>query len=276
MPLSLVVVVLAAAAMHALWNARLKAADDTVAVSAVMTLAMLVCGAATVLWFGIPARAAWWLLALSALLHAGYVAAVVRAYRVADYGKIYPMMRGAAPLIAAGGAFVFLRETLPPDDIIGIVLVTMSVIALAHTGGGSWRALVAALVTAVFIAAYSVADAAGVRAADNPFGYIGLLLMVDALYIPLIALPMRGRSLFAAMRANIGAGVLCGVLSFGAYALVLYAYSRASIGAVAALREVSVFFGALIGYFWLGERITPRRRILAAALITAGGALLAL
>lgn len=275
MPPGVVFLVLAAAGMHSLWNARLKMAEDKTALLCVMSSTLFVGGGLYLAVFGLPERADWRLLLASAFFHVCYNWALARAYRIGDFGQVYPVMRGAAPLLSAAAAFILLGEGLPADDIFGVVLVTAAICILAKTGRAGGQAVAAAAMTACFIACYTVADAAGVRSADNVAGYIGLLLMSDSLYIVFVALPARGRRLFAAARGQFGGGVLCGMLCIGAYSLILYSYSAAPVGAVAALREVSVFFGALIGYFWLGEREAPRRRALAAILIAVGAGLLA-
>ena len=64
-----------------------------------------------------------------------------------------------------------------------------------------------------------------------------------------------------------------GILSFLSYWIAIWAMTRAPIPLVAALRETSIAFGALIAVIFLGERVTPVR-IAATLAILSGAALL--
>ena len=61
-----------------------------------------------------------------------------------------------------------------------------------------------------------------------------------------------------------------GIVSLVAYGIVIYAMSLGAMGAVSALRETSVVFAALIGRFFLNERLTVYR--VTACVIVALGA----
>jgi len=64
-------------------------------------------------------------------------------------------------------------------------------------------------------------------------------------------------------------GIVGGVLSMGSYAIVLWAMTRAPVAAVAALRETSVIFAALIGSLMLREGLGALR-VTGAALVVCG------
>jgi drug/metabolite transporter (DMT)-like permease len=67
-------------------------------------------------------------------------------------------------------------------------------------------------------------------------------------------------------------GLLAGTLLVVAYGTVLWAQSRAPLAEVAAIRETSVIFAALIGMIFLKEGFGPRR--VAAAVVIAAGIVL--
>jgi drug/metabolite transporter (DMT)-like permease len=60
-----------------------------------------------------------------------------------------------------------------------------------------------------------------------------------------------------------------GACTLGSYGVALWAMTQAPVALVAALRETSVIFGALLGALLLGERFT-RRRLAATAAVLAG------
>ena len=70
-------------------------------------------------------------------------------------------------------------------------------------------------------------------------------------------------------------GLTGGAVSLVAYGLVLLAQTSGELAAVAALREVSIAFGVLLGAFVLHEALA-RRRVLPALVLTAGAVVLAL
>ena len=73
----------------------------------------------------------------------------------------------------------------------------------------------------------------------------------------------------------IAAGLVGGVLSLAAYAIVLWAQSRASLSLVSALRETSVLFAGLIGAVLFAEGFSVRQTV-AAIGVVAGIALIQL
>ena len=46
-------------------------------------------------------------------------------------------------------------------------------------------------------------------------------------------------------------------MSYAIYAIVVWGFTKAPIPMVGALRETSILFSIIIGYFFLKERITP-------------------
>ncbi|MBU0860850.1 MAG: EamA family transporter, partial [Alphaproteobacteria bacterium] len=66
-----------------------------------------------------------------------------------------------------------------------------------------------------------------------------------------------------------GVGLVAGGFSFMAYGIVVWAMTQAPIALVAALRETSILFAVLIGWWAFNERMSPQKGI-AAGLIVAG------
>jgi drug/metabolite transporter (DMT)-like permease len=273
--------VLGAALMHALWNSLVKSAADKFMTSARVCLW---CGliafavAAATPW---PAPAAWPFVAASAVIHVVYFVLVGRLYRNADLSVAYPMMRGLAPLLATLIAFATLAERPSGLGLAGVLALVAGVFGMGWSGLQHGRIDAAtvriALLNAAIIAIYSVIDGEGARLSGptmaHAFAYNawgdGLTALI---YAPLLAL-WRGRGALAEFAREPGRAAAGGLAAFIGYALVVWAMTQADIGAVAALRECSVVFAALIGVLWLGEPF-KQARAAATLLILAGVAAL--
>ncbi len=277
LPLHVTVLVLFAGLLHATWNALLKRpGSDPLLDTALVTAGTWIVAAAALPLVPPPARASWPYIALSAAIHFGYYVALARAYHHGDLGYAYPLMRGTAPLLVAGVGAVWLRELPTPNMAAGIALISGGIvgIALLRTGGRPKRpALLWALANAVIIAAYTVVDGAGARASGNAASYVLWLLFVESLPFVAAVIVRRRRRFVTHARRFWARGILGGLCSAGAYGIVLWAMTRAPIGAVAALRETSVIFAALIGAVALKESFGTHR-VLGAILVVAGIVLL--
>ena len=272
MPLEVTLAVLGAALAHAVWNAMIKSSRD---ILLDMTLVVFFAGVVTapfLLAVEVPAAAAWPYIIASMVLHIAYYIALVGAYRAGDLSHGYPIMRGIAPLIVSVCALAWLGEAPTPTVWAGVLLICGGVLSLGFVGfhwSESRVSLRWALANAVIIAAYTLVDAAGVRAAGKPEVYVVWLFTLDALPFSLIILWIKRETLVPYARRFWRRGVLGGALSAGAYAVVLWAMARAPVAAVAALRETSVIFAALIGA-WLLKEGHIARRVAGAAIVAAG------
>jgi drug/metabolite transporter (DMT)-like permease len=84
-----------------------------------------------------------------------------------------------------------------------------------------------------------------------------------------LALGLKGVQPVMAARHHWRGGALGGMMSLGAYWIVIWAMTKAPIALVAALRETSILFAAMISVGFLGEPLSMSRGA-AAALILAG------
>jgi drug/metabolite transporter (DMT)-like permease len=272
MSVAISVLVLLAAVLHASWNALLRAGPDRLWSMTMMciTIALICAGLAFVVTM--PARASWGCLALSALLHIGYNLFLVRTYRSGDLGQTYPIARGSAPILVSLGAAFFAGEFPDPISLTGVLLVSGGIISLAFQGGGlGFASLPYALGTGCFIGAYSVTDGIGVRLSGSALGYtVWMCLVWGLMMTPVYALLRDWRSLVRGPRQTwVAAGG--GIVSLVAYGIVIFAMSLGPMGPVSALRETSVVFAALLGRYFLHERLTAFRIV--ACLVVALGAL---
>ena len=267
--------VLAAAAMHAGWNALVKISLDPLLSVVLIALAAAAVSAACLPFVEVPRGPVWYWIAASVLLHAGYKLFLVRAYRAGELGQVYPLARGAAPLAVATGAWLMAGEALPPLGILGLALASAGLMSLAFENGvprgDAGKPVVYALGTGLLIAVYTVVDGLGVRASRAPLSYIVWLNLLEALPIVLWLAIRRPQDFVRRAGPWWRHGLVGGLLATTAYGLVIYAMSAGGMAHVSALRETSTLFAALIGTLILGERrASPVRRIAAAAMVSAG------
>lgn len=267
-PLSLLIAsaVLLAALFHASWNAILRINADRLVTLALLTGAPALFSLAAMPFVTPPAAQAWPWLTASVLLHIGYNAFLGLAYAHGELSKVYPLARGTAPLLTLLASVSLFGEDISSTAMAGIVLLALGIIALTFDRG--WRVLlqsprgtVFALITSLFISAYSVTDGMGARAAGDAHAYTLYLFALDGLPIALFLLATRRRAALPALAANWRAGCLAGALSMGAYWIVIWAMTVAPIPLVAALRETSVLFAVMIGVIFLGERLGTARLV---------------
>lgn len=269
--------VLAAALLHATWNALIKASRDVVFNTALVVAGAALVSAPLLPWLQAPASASWPYLGASVVVHQGYFALLAAAYRRGDLSFAYPLMRGLPPLLVALGGLVLLPDTPSPWLWSGVVAISLGVLWI---GGLHPRTLVVRARSAAFaianagvIAAYTLIDGIGVRLSGSASGYGLWLFFLTAWPYVAIALWSRRETLGAHLRRHWWRGLLAGTLSIAAYLIALWAMTLAPIAAVAALRETSVIFAALIGACLLKEPF-GRHRIAGACLVVAGIALL--
>jgi drug/metabolite transporter (DMT)-like permease len=260
--------VLFAAACHAGWNATIKRGLDPLATTVVISLGAMIVSALCLPIVGWPAVAAWPWCGASVLIHLVYFAALIESYRAGDMGQVYPIARGAAPLMTAVATTAFVGERLGLPGWGGIILLVAGVMLLSLRGGRDLarldrRAVGFALFTAVTVCAYSVVDGLGARLAGSANAYSVALFTGIGPVMVAYALARRGRQVLAAMGRHWGLGLAGGMLQLGSYGIAIWAMTLAPIAIVAALRETSVLFGAAIAVVFLKEpcvRVASARR----------------
>jgi drug/metabolite transporter (DMT)-like permease len=269
MPLFALALLLASAALHAGWNLLVKSAGEKRVFAWLALIVGPVCFAPFVVsGVAVPGQV-WPYVIARALFELMYFLVLTYAYGKSDFSLVYPLARGAAPALLAVWAVLFLGERLHTIGVLGLALL---VLGLMVVGGAAWwarrgeaapdlRGVVAALSVACCISIYSAIDGAAMRLAE-PLPYIVLVISLTAVMLtPLILLRYGRRVVLAELRANWQRIVVVGVATIFGYLFVLQAYALASVSYAGAIREISVVFGALAGWRWLGERFGISRTI---------------
>lgn len=272
----LIGLVLAAALLHAVWNAMAKSGNQPeFSIAAYQLVGSVICmGLATLV--PIPARESWPMILASVIIHNFYYFSLARAYRSGDLSQVYPLFRGLAPVLVAAGAVILADEWLSVGTLAGIVIISAGVISLAFRnatlGTMPPKALFWGLTTSLLIACYTVVDGMGVRAAGNSLSYILWLFIFEVVPIGLILLFTQRQEWINYLRENTAMVITGGIASSAAYGLVIFAMSLGAMAVVSSLRETSVIFAAIIGAMFLREPFGPAR--IRAASLVAGGIIL--
>jgi phosphonate utilization associated putative membrane protein len=276
-----VLAVLLGAALHAGWNALVKSSGDKPLDTALVHLLGALVALPLLLIVGLPGPAGLPYIAASLVIHIGYYIALAGAYQHGDLGLTYPIMRGFAPLLVALGSGSLIGETPSPAAWAGVVGITTGValLGLARPGEALHhrKALMFAFANAGIIAVYTVVDGLGVRAevaaGGSALRYVMLLFVLDGIAYPLLVWLRRGAEgrahILAYARQRWPMAALGGSASIGSYAIALWAMTRAPVASVAALRETSVLFAAVLGTVLLKEKFGLQRAI-GTAVILAG------
>lgn len=264
--------VLAAAAMHASWNALLKVQGDRFIAVLLISFGMGVAALPLLPFVAVPQGITWAWVAASMCLQIGYKYFLTRAYETGDLAVAYPLARGTAPLLTSLGSAILLGEVPGPVAILGIVLLCLGVLLMSLRRRGDafgGRSVVFALVTSGFIAAYTLTDGIGARSALDAFSYIAWLFVLDGLASLALCVALRGGRVLPAMQREWKTVLGGGFLGAMAYGISVWAMTKAPIAAVAALRETSILFAMILSVCMLGETIS-RRRVLAGLVIVTG------
>jgi drug/metabolite transporter (DMT)-like permease len=274
-PPLVVALLLGSALLHATWNVLLRSGADRLWSVTVMSLVSGVVAFAAVFFLPAPAMASWAFAAISGLLQVGYCVFLVWAYEKGELGQVYPIARGAAPLLVALGAAIFAGERLSPPALAGLALVSCGIIGLSL---GRQRlaphATALALASGGFIASYMVCDGMGVRLSGQPVAYFAWMSLAQAAPMPLVYFALRRR--WPTIRADREAAKALGggAISIVSYGVVVWAMAGAVMAKVSGLRETSILFATILAALFLGERFTWRRGA-CTVLITLGALLLA-
>ncbi len=271
---TIVALVIGAAVLHASWNALLKSGGDRMRSMVVMTGTASVAAIPAVILLPPPPLSLWPLVVLACALHNGYNVLLVRAYAHGDLGQVYPIARGASPLLVTLIAALVVGERPDIVALLGVVLVSAGVVSLARGWAGATRAgILTAVATGGFIAAYTVVDGMAGRLSGRPIAFAAWLFLIDGIVLAAIYALSRGwgtpshDTTRETLKSAAG-----GLISVLAYGVVIWAASISPMGPVSALRETSVVFAALLGWLFLGERLSVRR--LGSCLLVAMGAVI--
>lgn len=249
--------VLITALSHALWNAWLKVTGDRVVALALMGASYFVLALAALPLYGGPLPSAWGYVGASALVHTAYPLTLVAAYRHGDLSVVYPISRGTGPMLVTLVAALFLGDAVGALGFAAVGLIVVGIVGLGHASAlRAPTALGLSLLAGGLIAAYTLLDGLGARASPSAEAYLVWLFLLCGVSLMSVGVVARGARALAKLARSIWwQGLAAGCISALAYGVVIWAMRIAPMGLVAATRETSVAFAAVIAGRWLGERV---------------------
>ncbi|NDE89842.1 MAG: hypothetical protein EB059_01680 [Alphaproteobacteria bacterium] len=270
MSLTIFLIILATALVHAVWNALLKNNgnpwDNVTAVSYATGSISLV----ALFFLPLPDSASWPYLLASGGTQFYYLYLLSKVYEKGEYAVGYPLMRGLSLPFVALFSYLFLHEVLSPSEMLGLAGISGGILLMAFSALHDLTAFKKqaglALTCAMMVAYYMMMDGTGARLSGNSASYTVWIYLLQA----------SGVFIFRTLRKDKGVipighwnPWMVAVLSIIVYIVQLWAVTKAPIALVSALRESSVLFSALVGFIILREK--PNLfRILSVMVLTAG------
>jgi drug/metabolite transporter (DMT)-like permease len=267
------VLILASAMLHAVVNALVKISDDGLLTRGCMNAVAFLVALPFIAAVPPPDASLWVILIAAMLVHGLYPFFLAGAYRHSDLSVAFPVARGITPLGVALLAWLVLGSTVSAGKLLGICILCAGIAAFAlerfsMNNPDHRRGIALAACTGGIIATYTLLDSIGLKTARDPNTYIVWLFVLDGLFVSSIVSLARRDTVTPFLRKNWRKGLLGGVLGVLTYGMALYALSLGSLVEIAALRETSVVFAALIGAFLLKEPF-GKLRTAATVLVTA-------
>ena len=265
--------VLFSAILHAIWNSMAsKHKNKNVSIPAIVYGHVPACVIA-VLILPMPSIESFPYIILSALIHQGYQNFLLTAYQAGKFTTVYPVARGFGPLVATVISIIFLGVYLKVFTLLSILLISTGVIfigAFSKSILKNYKILYTSLATGVFIGIYSIVDGYGARISMSAISYMSWVFIFSALFFPIV---LKFRKQKNILKKTLTEGKFIfwigGFFSYVAYVITVWAFTKAPIPMVSALRESSIIFAILIGYFYLKEKINMYK-IISILLIFAG------
>ena len=275
MSLGVFLAVLGAAFLHALWNALIKLGTSKVGTMVILSVIEVPIGLAVIAVSPpIDPAAIPWVIA-AGCTHFAYKFFLTYAYDRGDLSRVYPIARGAAPMVVALVGAMMLPDAVSGRQYLAIAVLGIGILLMARgvfTNGEDRRLLPFALGSAAATATYTMIDGMGARISGAPAAYVAWVFVADGIIFTLGMLALRGASVLPRDGRAWALGSVASLASYGAYAVSIWAMTIAPIAVVAALRETSILFAVLIGWIAFGERMTGEKAL--AALIIVAGVLL--
>ena len=252
-------IVLFSAVLHALWNSMAsKYKNKNVSIPAIVYGHVPACIIAVIV-LPLPSVDSIPYIILSAIIHQGYQNFLLVAYQTGKFTTVYPVARGFGPLVATLISIFILGIYLKIYTLISILLISTGIMLIGLFSKSvikNYKILYTSLATGIFIGIYSIVDGYGARASGSAVSYMSWVFILSALIFPIV---LRIRNQKNILKKTLTEGKFIfwvgGFLSYLAYMITVWAFTKAPIPIVSALRESSILIAIFIGYFYLKEKI---------------------
>ena len=255
---SIYLLIFFSAFLHALWNIIIKSLNNSLVGIACKVFFQSIIFAPIIFFVPLPEGITWFYLIGSCLLHSLYFILLGIMYNREDLTFIYPVARGCAPIFVTILSLIFLKDVIPFFGIIGI-LITCIALTLISINKFNTKIDLKTILISIFIAfiisIYTFTDGAGVRSVNNSLTFIvwnfflGGWISIGYVYLT------NKESLFKLKIKELLLILFATIISFSAYAIIIWSMKYEPFGFVASMRESSIIFASLIGFVLLKERI---------------------
>ena len=269
---SIFFIVLFASFTHAIWNGMVKNHQDKAIAISGIVFGRLPLSIIAIIFLPLPTAESIPYLIISVIIHQGYQWFLLSSYEIGDLTKVYPISRGTGPLVATIISISFLGLVLDSLIILSIGFVCGGILTLSlfDKSKKNYQIIKYSLLTGLCIGLYSITDGYGARVSLSAVSFISWTFIINAFLHPLVISLKNEKNIIERVKKN-GKKMffIGGSLDYLTYMIIVWAFTKAPIPMVGALRETSIFFSIFIGYFFLKEKITPAK-IFSIILILAG------
>ena len=260
MSLTVFIIVILAAFLHAVWNAMVKKGEDKYVSLTAIVLGHIPIAIIVIFFTPIISVQSLSYIFISAIFLTGYEWCLLSAYRLEDYTKVYPIARGTAPIFIVTLSLLLFGVSISKFELMGVLVISFGIIILSFQHNRNFKnysAVVYALTTGLFISFYSISDGYGGRVSDSPLNYTAWLMILNAVIFSILLIIMNKPGVIKkVLKKEKKLLFVGGTLSFVVYATVVWAFTQAPVPLVATLRETSIIFALLIGSLFLKEKFT--------------------
>ena len=259
---SIFFIVLFASFTHAIWNGMVKNHQDKAIAISGIVFGRLPLSIIAIIFLPLPTAESIPYLIISVIIHQGYQWFLLSSYEIGDLTKVYPIARGTGPLVATIISISFLGLVLDSLIILSIGFVCGGIITLSlfDKSKKNYQIIKYSLLTGLCIGLYSITDGYGARVSLSAVSFISWTFIINAFLHPLVISLKNEKNIIERVKKN-GKKMffIGGSLDYLTYMIIVWAFTKAPIPMVGALRESSIFFSIFIGYFFLKEKITPTK-----------------
>jgi len=247
-----------AAFLHALWNVIIKSLNNSLVGIAVKVFFQSIIFFPLIFFVPFPEGITWFYITCSFLLHSLYFILLGIMYDREDLTFIYPVARGCAPVFVTILSFIFFKDSIPILGLIGILIICGALLLISISNFNTkidYKTIGISIFIALIISVYTLSDGAGVRTVNDSLSFIVWNFFLSGWISISYVYVTRRQSLFNLNIKELFLILCATIVSFSAYAIIIWSMKYEPFGFVASMRESSILFASLIGLVFLKEKI---------------------
>jgi len=275
-----IILVLVSALLHASWNFFIRDSKDPELSNSVIHLYRGFISLPIIFVYfimsDIPDLIGWIFIIGTSIIHILYFVFLGKSYKHGELSFVYPIARGLGI-----GLIPILGVTILNEEInfLGLVSIFSIFIGVLLIGGNKKsniflvfhsvegrqflksRSFIYSLLTGLTVSAYSVWDKQGVQYVDPLFYMSSMCIGSVIAALAVYKYSYSHMSIKKILSENLLRNSLGAIFSFFSYVLILSALQISQVSFIAPLREIGVVIGAILGWFFLKEKLEKMRVI---------------